>query len=164
MKTLLLLRHAKSSGKDDGLDDHDRPLNKRGKRDAPRMGALLSEYRLVPEVIVTSTAKRARKTAKKVAMSSDYNGETIERSELYHASPKVYLKELRRLSDDVNRAMLVGHNPGLEEFLELLSGTYEVLPTAAIVHLTAPVTSWQDWPIDGSANLHSIWRPKEMLL
>ena len=67
MKTLLMLRHAKSSWKDGSLSDHDRPLNERGKRDAPRMGQILKEQALVPELIISSTAKRARKTAAKMA-------------------------------------------------------------------------------------------------
>ena len=75
MKTLLVLRHAKSSWNDSALKDHERPLNDRGKRDAPRMGQLLNDHKLTPDLIISSTAKRARKTAKKVADSCGYQGE-----------------------------------------------------------------------------------------
>ena len=74
MKTLLLLRHAKSSWKHPELADHDRPLNKRGKRDAPSIGQLVSDKGLVPDLIMSSTAKRARKTARAVAKASGYKG------------------------------------------------------------------------------------------
>ena len=85
MKTLLLMRHAKSSWDDPDVADHDRPLNKRGKKDAPRMGQWLAEQGLTPEVIVTSTAKRARKTAELVAESCGCQREPIVLPELYHA-------------------------------------------------------------------------------
>ena len=88
MKTLLLLRHAKSSWKDGDLDDHDRPLNKRGKRDAPRMGQLLRDQDLLPELILTSSARRCRKTAEHVIQSSGYRGETRITGELYEAGAK----------------------------------------------------------------------------
>ncbi len=81
MKTLLVLRHAKSSWKDSGLADHDRPLNKRGKHDAPRMGTLLAKEDLVPDLIISSSAKRAKSTAEAVAMNCGYDGE-IQYSEI----------------------------------------------------------------------------------
>nr|NIL98123.1 hypothetical protein [Planctomycetales bacterium]NIP70269.1 hypothetical protein [Planctomycetales bacterium] len=86
MKTLLLLRHAKSSWDDSALDDHDRPLNKRGKRDAPRMGQLLVQQDLVPDCILTSTARRARKTAEAVAKACGGVVPLTEMPELYHAT------------------------------------------------------------------------------
>ncbi len=77
MKTLLVQRHAKSSWKDPGLDDHDRPLNKRGKKDGPRMGRLVREEDLIPDLILSSTAVRAKNTAKEVAEISGYSGRSI---------------------------------------------------------------------------------------
>src|SRR3954463_11797950 len=98
MKTLLLLRHAKSSWKDDSLDDHDRPLNARGKQEAPRMGQLLLEEHLLPDIILSSDAKRCRRTVEKVCEASGYRGETVLASELYLAAPATYLTWLSRLS------------------------------------------------------------------
>ena len=98
MKTLLILRHAKSSWKDASLADHDRPLNKRGKRDAPRMGRLLQEQDLVPDRIISSTAKRARNTAKAVAKACNCKDKVELTSEFYHAGPGAYLAVLQNVS------------------------------------------------------------------
>ncbi|MFG0335704.1 MAG: SixA phosphatase family protein, partial [Maioricimonas sp. JB049] len=84
MKTLLLMRHAKSSWADPSKADHDRPLNARGKRDAPRMGQWLLEQNLVPDRIVSSTARRARKTASRVASGCGYTAEIVHERALYH--------------------------------------------------------------------------------
>jgi phosphohistidine phosphatase len=77
MKTLLVLRHAKSSWNDTSLDDHERPLNKRGRRDGPRMGELVREHRLTPDIIISSDAVRARRTAEAVAEAARYAGEIV---------------------------------------------------------------------------------------
>src|SRR5215510_9473869 len=99
MKTLLLLRHAKSSWKDSDLDDHDRPLNQRGKRDAPRMGQLLKDEQLVPEFILCSSAKRCRKTAEHVIHESGYRGETRITGDLYEAGAEQLRPTLAALPD-----------------------------------------------------------------
>src|SRR6188474_2183474 len=132
MKILLLLRHAKSSWKDDALDDHDRPLNERGKKEAPKMGQLLLEEHLLPDIILSSDAKRARRTVEKVCEAAGYRGETVLTSELYLANTATYLKALSRLPDQVSRALVVGHNPGMEQLLELLTERYEPMTTAAL--------------------------------
>ena len=121
MKTLLLLRHAKSSWKDGDLDDHDRPLNGRGKRDAPRMGRLLAEERLLPELILCSSAKRCRKTAEHVIAESGYRGETRLTGELYEAGAEKLREVLAGLAGEPTRVLLIAHNPGLEELLELFT-------------------------------------------
>src|SRR3954467_7006421 len=122
MKTLLLMRHAKSSWKDDSLDDHDRPLNKRGKRDAPRMGELLREQKLVPDYIVSSSARRARKTADAVALAAEFRGETRITGELYMVQPGKMLEVLSQTPEAYNSVLLIAHNPGAEELLEQLTG------------------------------------------
>jgi phosphohistidine phosphatase len=94
VKSVLLLRHAKSCWKHSELADHDRPLNKRGKRDAPLMGRLLKKEDLVPEIITNSTAIRAHATAKAVAKASGYKGEIILNKSLYAAGPEAYLNGL----------------------------------------------------------------------
>jgi phosphohistidine phosphatase len=165
MKTLLLLRHAKSSWNEAGLDDHDRPLNERGKRDAPRMGGLLREQNLVPDAILTSTAKRAFKTARKVAQKSGFAGQLQDRAELYLASPAVYLDLLSRLPEHVQRPLVVGHNPALEELVESLTGRQEELPTAALVQIEMPIERWSELVNDNTnktqGELVRIWRPSE---
>ena len=121
MKSLLILRHAKSSWKHPELTDHDRPLNKRGKRDAPRMGEILRSAHLMPEAITSSTAARARATAEAVAKASGYKGKIALNRSLYAAGPEAYLKVLHELSDHYKRVLVVGHNPGLEELLEMFT-------------------------------------------
>jgi phosphohistidine phosphatase len=162
MKTLLLLRHAKSSWKDASLDDHDRPLNKRGKQDAPCMGRLLRDEGPVPDVIVSSTAKRARKTAEKVAETSGYGGKIEFSEKLYHAEPEAMTRILSGLPEEHGNAMLVGHNPGLEEFLELLTGQYQRVPTAALLQVQLDIGSWKELESNRSGRLVKQWLPREL--
>ena len=100
MKSVLLLRHAKSSSKHPDLADHDRPLNKRGKRDSPLMGRLLKKEDLVPNIIISSTAIRARATAQAVAKASGYKGEIILNKSLYASGREAYLGVKHDLSDE----------------------------------------------------------------
>ncbi|MHC5023023.1 MAG: SixA phosphatase family protein [Planctomycetota bacterium] len=162
MKSLLLLRHAKSSWKEPGLTDHDRPLNKRGRRDAPRMGRLLLDEHLVPDCIISSTARRARLTAEAVAEVCDCEDALQLDADLYHGAPESMLEVIRGLPPSCGRALLVGHNPGLEELLERLAGTVETLPTAALVHLELPVDEWSQAGGAEVASTVAIWRPREL--
>jgi phosphohistidine phosphatase len=162
MKTLLLLRHAKSSHKDDGLDDHDRPLNKRGKHDAPRMGQLLREENLLPDYIVSSTATRARKTAHHVIAASGYRGETRLTGELYMAGGASLREVVAALPAGAGRVLLVGHNPGLEELLELLIGVYTPLSTAALAHVELDIDQWPQVAESCGARLVNVWQPQEL--
>jgi phosphohistidine phosphatase len=162
MKTLLLLRHAKSSWGNPGLADHDRPLNKRGKRDAPRIGELLRREELVPHLIISSTARRARVTAELVAEHSGYAGSLRLEADLYAAGAEAYLEGLANLPDEYERVMVVGHNPGLEELLEAIIGGYERLPTAALAEVRLPVQRWRDLNDETEGELVNLWRPKEL--
>jgi phosphohistidine phosphatase len=162
MKTLFLLRHAKSSWKDADLDDHDRPLNKRGKRDAPRMGVLLKDENLLPDFIVASSARRARKTAEHVIQHSGYRGETRITGELYNAGRDQLLAFVNTLPDAASRILLIGHNPGLEELLEALTGQCLALTTAALAHLESPADSWQQLCEATPAQLVKLWQPREL--
>ena len=151
MKTLLILRHAKSSWKDTSLADHDRPLNKRGKRDAPRMGKFLREQDLVPDRIISSTAKRARNTATAVAKACHCKDKVELTSEFYHAGPGSYLAVLQSVPDDNHRVMVVGHNPGMEGLVTHLTGRMETMSTAALAHVVLPIEKWAelDYEIQG---------------
>jgi phosphohistidine phosphatase len=162
MKTLLILRHAKSSWKDSDLDDHDRPLNKRGKRDAPRMGELLKEEDLLPDFIVTSSAKRARRTAECVALHSGYRGETRVTSALYAATSARIRQVVQSTPDSVGPLLLVGHNPGLEEFLEQISGSYLPLSSGALAALQLEIDSWTSLSEEVQGTLLHIWQPREL--
>lgn len=162
MKTLLLLRHAKSSWKDSDLEDHDRPLNKRGKREAPRMGKLLTDEKLLPELILSSSARRARKTAEHVIHASGYRGETRITAELYEAGPEKLRQFLAGLPDFLVRVLLVGHNPGLEELLESLAGAYVPLSTAALAQIEIPISDWAEISGQPQASLKNLWQPREL--
>lgn len=162
MKTLLILRHAKSSWKDEGLPDHDRPLNKRGKRDAPRVGRLILQQGLVPDLIVSSTAKRARSTAKRVAKACGYAGEIRLTPHFYHAPAGTYIEVLNHLPDDYWRVMVVGHNPGMEELMARLGRNCE-MPTAALANVALPIDRWNQ--LDGATEgkLVHVWHPRNLL-
>lgn len=163
MKTLLLMRHAKSSWKkEEVLPDKDRPLNKRGKRDAALMGELLVDRELVPQRIITSSALRAYNTAELVAEASGFQGQIDPLDSLYMAEPPAYVSALRELGDDMERVMLIGHNPGLESLLQLLSHRIEALPTAVLAHIVLPIREWSELSYDTTGEMVEIWHPKEL--
>ncbi|MBN1147828.1 MAG: histidine phosphatase family protein [Anaerolineales bacterium] len=162
MKTLLILRHAKSSWKDDSLPDHDRPLNKRGKQDAPRMGTLLRREELLPDLILCSTARRARATADLVIDASGYEGELHLSLELYSFDAEPYLEALAELDDEYRCVMLVGHNPAMEELVEALVGHFERMPTAALAQIELPINSWSELDTEVGGALVNLWNPKQL--
>ena len=161
MRQLLLLRHAKSSWDHPELRDHERPLNRRGLRDAPRIGRLLAEREIVPEAILSSTAVRAVMTAELVAEACGFVGEIERVPELYGARPCAYVEAVRELGYDREPAMVVGHNPGLESLVELLSGESERMPTAALARVEFEIDDWRDFVGEGG-RLRDLWRPKEL--
>lgn len=162
MKTLLLLRHAKSSWKDTDLDDHDRPLNKRGKRDAPRMGQLLRDENLLPDLIVCSSAKRTWRTAELVAEAAGYRGETRITSDAYEANADKLLTLVQSFPDSAHRILLIGHNPGLEELLERLTGQYRPLSTGALACLHFSQEKWAEINSEVRGELQHLWQPREL--
>ena len=162
MKTLLVLRHAKSSWSDPALDDHERPLNKRGRRDGPRMGELVREYGLMPDLVISSDAVRARLTAEAVVEAARYAGEIRLDQQLYMASPADILSLLRTVREKAETVMIVGHNPGLEELVEQLTGERQDLPTAALAQIVLPIDQWRDLKLSTRGTLAGHWRPKEL--
>jgi len=163
MKTLLVLRHAKSSWNDPVLDVQERPLNKRGRRDGLRMGELVREYRLTPDVIISSDAVRARLTAEAVAEAARYAGEILLDRHLYMASPAGILSVLRTVRETkAGTVMIVGHNPGLEELVAQLTGDQQDLPTAALAQIVLPIDLWRDLKRSTRGTLLGLWRPKEL--
>jgi phosphohistidine phosphatase len=156
------MRHAKSSWDDPETDDHDRPLNKRGKRDAPRMGQWLAEQQLTPDVIVTSTAKRARKTAELVAEACGYQGELVVLTDLYHATPEVWTQVVQTLPETASRVLCIGHNPAVEDVLALWTGEEVGMPTAAIAQLALDVAAWREFDGTTGVSLRGVQRVKEV--
>lgn len=161
MKTLLILRHAKSSWDDDDLADHDRPLNKRGKRAAHRMGRLLDEEALWPDLILSSTAERAATTALLVTEAGGFGGEINYLRELYGAGPPDYIEAVTELGGVADCVMVVGHNPGLEMLVQELTGEWHRMPTATLVSVTFPIDDWSELET-AEGELAGVWRPKEL--
>jgi phosphohistidine phosphatase len=162
MKTLLVLRHAKSSWNDPELDDHARPLNKRGRRDGPRMGELMRKYGLMPDIVISSDAVRAQLTADAVAEAARYAGEILLDPRLYMASPADILSLLRTVRENAETVMIIGHNPGLEELVEQLTGERQDFPTAALAHIVLEIDQWRDLKRSTRGTLLGHWRPKEI--
>ena len=163
MKNLMLLRHAKSSWKDAEVPDHERPLNKRGKKTAPQMGRLLSTEGLVPDLILSSTAVRARETAKAVAKASSCKGSIELLDSLYLATAGKLLSEAQsHTPDSVGRLLLVGHNPGMEDLVEILSGKREAFPTAALAVFEIGIDRWKALELGVETRLVKVYRPKEI--
>lgn len=137
MKKLLLIRHAKSDWSHRGLDDHDRPLNERGKKDAPDMARRLVDKDLEPDLLLTSTARRAFRTALRFAEVFGFERDRIlEDGRLYLAEPEHMLEVLRGLPERHACVAVFGHNPGISELVEVLAGaTLGDMPTCAVATL-----------------------------
>lgn len=162
MKTLLLMRHAKSAWSDPTQTDHERTLNDRGRVDAPRMGRFLQQRDLVPEVIVSSTATRALQTAEAVATELAFDDSVRPLDELYHSSPSTIAEVVGREGNGAERLLVVCHNPGIEELVERLVGVYERMSTAAIAEFELELDDWSDFAVDRTANFVGVHRPKEI--
>ena len=146
MKTLYLVRHAKSSWKNADLGDMKRPLNARGKNDAPKMGKMLKKRKEFPELIISSPAKRAMDTAKKIAKELKYASRKIKKNEmLYMADIEEYDNIIKKVKKSIKRLMLVSHNFGLTLFANYLTGRDLVnIPTAGIVRIDFNITKWKE--------------------
>ena len=145
MKKLFLIRHAKSSWKNPLLDDFDRPLNKRGKNDAPLMGSILNQLGVRPDLIIASPAYRAKITAETIAYEVHYDKHDIHYYEdLYEASSENIIDTVKYLEDDKDIVFLVGHNPSLNFFAEEFLGFDENIPTCAVVEIEFDCDCWQD--------------------
>jgi phosphohistidine phosphatase len=148
MKTLYIIRHAKSSWKDMTLDDFDRPLNKRGKKDVVTMGRRLKERGVSPDIILSSPAKRAKETTKALSKEIGYDKKIKYIDAIYEASPDTLEKILDSVDEKYETVFLIGHNPGLNMLAERYVGFNENLPTCGIVALKFDTKEllWVDYP------------------
>ena len=144
MKNLILIRHAKSSWKNAYLLDIDRPLNKRGKRDAPVMGKRLAERESRPDLMISSPATRALVTAKVIAKEIEYPlEEIVVDRRIYGAGVTEWLQVIQGFDDALNYVMCLGHNPGLTDLVNYFSPCYiDNVPTCGIVELTFDTETW----------------------
>lgn len=167
MKRIYLLRHAKSSWKQEDLADHDRPLAGRGRRAAKAIADHLRTCGIEPDLVLCSTARRARETLDPIAPALPESTVEFER-ELYGAGAQELLGRLRRLPDTVASVLLIGHNPGMEELaielarpgVTLLAELEAKYPTGALAELAFPGDSWTGLGA-GSADLVGFVRPRE---
>jgi phosphohistidine phosphatase len=161
MKTLFLLRHAKSSWKDESLPDFERPLNRRGKHATEKIGRYMKDELIVPELILSSPALRARETIERVAKAAQWKVEIRFDQRIYEAGGLRLLEIVSQLENDRKTALLVGHNPGLEELLLLLTGEGEALPTGTLVRLELKSSKWAN-AADKRARLAWLVKPREL--
>lgn len=146
MKTLIIIRHAKSSWDNMALSDFDRPLNGRGKRDAPAMGDFMKKMGVIPELMISSPAKRAKTTAFEIAGKLGIKKDDIVLDEnMYHATTSEILHVISGVDDSIGVLVIVGHNPGLTYLANTKTGAYiDNIPTTGIVGINFDVDSWQD--------------------
>ena len=159
MKTLFILRHAKSSWSERDLADFERPLNERGMKAASFMGELMAQNEFQPSVILSSPAVRAKQTALLVKEFGKLDAGIRFEHGIYEASPQSLLQVLSEIDDSYDSAMLVGHNPGIEGFIRYLTGNPEPMPTAALAVIDLDIDNWNA-ANDGCGELTNVYRPK----
>lgn len=144
MKSIIFVRHSKSSWESFSIPDHDRPLNNRGQKDSVFMGKKLKQSGYFPEVIISSTAKRAMKTAKNIAKELGIEN-IVSEAKLYLAPPHIFMQVISKLNDKVNTIMLVAHNPAMTDIVNAYSDEYiHNIPTTGIFKISFDVDSWEE--------------------
>ena len=161
MKALYLLRHAKSSWKEAGLQDFDRPLNHRGREAAPRVGQHIQKSGLRIDLMLSSPAVRARQTAALVREAAGISAELLYDERIYEADTARLLEVVRQAAESAEALLLVGHNPGMEELVKLLTGVDERMSTAALACVSLDVEKWSKVR-EGTGRLEWVVRPKEL--
>lgn len=144
-RTIVMIRHAKSSWANPLQSDFERPLNDRGEKDAPMMGARLKKLGLHPDLIIASTAKRAAQTARKIADAIGYDESRIQwHDSLYHCIPAVFEELIYELDDSVREVFIVAHNPGITDFVNQFSPSFSTdnMPTCGVVAASFEADSW----------------------
>ncbi len=146
MKTLYLIRHAKSSWDNTELSDFERPLNKRGNRDAPFMANLLKSKNIQPDLLVSSSSLRAYSTAEYFAKEFNYPIEKIKTDErIYEATSKIIVEVIKEIEDSFSTVFLFGHNPGLSNIANIISDKLiEPMPTCCVAGFELKVNSWKE--------------------
>jgi phosphohistidine phosphatase len=147
-RTLVLIRHAKSSWADPLQSDFDRRLNDRGEQEAPDMGEKLKAMDIIPDLIIASSAKRTRQTAKRIAKKVGYDVDKIKlEDKLYHCLPSVFEEVINGVGDKVKTVYIVGHNPGITAFVNRISPLFTIdnMPTCGIVGAHMELAEWDDF-------------------
>ena len=161
MRNLYLLRHAKSSWKDETLADFDRPLSSRGKRACDTIGKFILSNEIEFDLVISSTAVRARDTIDLVRQRAKLRAEIRYDERIYEATTERLMEVVSELDSDRKKVLLVGHNPGLEDMTHLLTGEGNPFPTAAFAKINLKVSKWSE-SFEGKANLEWLVAPKEL--
>lgn len=149
-RTLVIIRHAKSSWANPLQSDFDRTLNERGMADAPLMGQRLKKLGIIPDLIISSSAKRTRQTAKCIAKEVGYDADNIKWEEkLYHCIPSVFEEVIYGISNAVKTIFIVAHNPGITDFVNQISPAFSIdnMPTCGVVAAHINATEWSAYAI-----------------
>ncbi|HVE57279.1 MAG TPA: histidine phosphatase family protein [Pyrinomonadaceae bacterium] len=160
MKTLFVLRHAKSSWENPDWSDFERPLNSHGLDSARFIGGLIYERGLQPQIIVSSPAKRAKQTAVLVKEIAEVSKPVKFDERIYEASPLALFNLIREFDEKWESALIVGHNPGFENLVRMLTGETVSMPTAALARINLEIENWHDLETN-SNELEFLIRPKE---
>jgi phosphohistidine phosphatase len=160
MRTLYVLRHAKSDWNDASLTDFERPLNERGVHAARKMGAFMQQRGIVPDLIISSPARRARETAQIVKDAAGIAAEIHFEPRIYEASVGDLMEIVSQVENDCEKLLIVGHNPGFEQLVEILSGELQTMPTAALAEIELPIENWSETMRGGK--LENLFKPKEI--
>jgi len=144
MKRLYIIRHAKSSWKDLNLNDYSRPLNKRGKKDAPFMGKILNKNGVFPDIIISSPALRAKTTAQSIAKEIRFTKPLVYDEQIYEADLNTLLQLLLKLKKKDNTVFIIGHNPGLNTLADYFVEFNENIPTCGVVELEFDCKKWDN--------------------
>lgn len=163
MKTLFILRHAKSAWDNPDLSDFERPLNSRGLDAARFIGALIYERNLEPQIIVSSPAKRAKQTAVLVKEIAEIKQPIKFDERIYEASPLTLFNLINEFDDKHESVLIVGHNPGLESLVRILTRENQTLPTAALVKINLGIEHWAELE-NGCGTLEFTIRPRDEMI
>ncbi len=148
LRRLIMIRHAKSGWGNPLQSDFDRPLNERGRLEAPEMGKRLKELNIIPDLVICSTAKRTRQTAKKIASAVGYDLEHVLWEEkLYHCIPSVFEEVMHEVSEQVKTLFIIAHNPGITEFVNQLSPEFKLdsMPTCGMAGVSFESDEWNNF-------------------
>jgi phosphohistidine phosphatase len=162
MRKILLMRHAKSSWDNSDISDFDRPLNARGLQAAPFMGSQIYKNGLIPDQIVSSPAKRAKQTAVLVRESAGVETKIQFEDKIYESSPTTLLYVVSGFSDKYQSILLVGHNPGIEGFIRILTSEIHQMPTGAIAGINLNIEKWSDISLN-CGQIEFLIRPKDLM-
>jgi phosphohistidine phosphatase len=159
MSTLLVLRHAQAAPEAPSSTDEERALTEDGRRAAARMGRLVKDKRLVPDLLLSSSARRTRETVNEFCGGSGYAGPIHYLHELYLAEASAIVETIAERAGAASRVLLVGHNPGLEDLVSQLTGKSVSLPTAALVECTFELDDWSALAAGPKGRLERLFRP-----